>query len=121
MPADGLLAGAAVEVVGFSVGVGLLTAEDVAGDAARVSTPVAAGEATDTTDGLREGGAAAEEDTRMSGTLLETDAQNVHTKSFAAVFAVGSKWWWSVCIGLEFNATHTAEDEVKRPLVFIQF
>lgn len=108
MPADGLLAGAAVEVVGVSVGVGLLPAEAVAGDAARVFTPVAAGEATDTTDGLREGVAAAVEDTTMAGTLLETDARNVHTKSLAVVFAVGSKWWWSVCMGLEFNATHTA-------------
>lgn len=108
MPADGLLAGVAVEVVGVSLGVGLLTAEAVAGDAARASMPVAAREATDTTDGLREGVAAAVEDTTMAGTLLETDAQNVHTKSLAVVFAVGSKWWWSVCIGFEINATHTA-------------
>lgn len=65
VPADGLLAGAAgVEAAGAGAG---LAAGEAAG-----STLGTAGEAADTTGGLREGGVTGAEDTTMAGTLLES-------------------------------------------------
>lgn len=81
VPADGLLAGAAGVVVveaaaaaaeGAGEGEGLLV-EAAAGEAleATGSTFGTAGEAADTTTGLREGGVTGTEDTTMAGTLPE--------------------------------------------------
>ncbi len=94
VPADGLPVGAAgaeaaaaAAAAGAAEGVGL-PAEAAAGEAAEAagSTFGTAGEADDTTGGLREGGVRGAEDTTMAGTLPESVREKTNKRQEMLMF-----------------------------------